>query len=124
MVALGCLALLGASPEPRTDYEPDFEGRGNRPFAREVMLDGHVASGVLLVRHAGDAAWRRITFTDDIDLRVVNEPIMNPMLEHASLYYDLARIPLMTRPVISTVSRQSDVHVFMAGPGCSNSLYP
>ena len=35
-------------------YVPDFEGRGIRPFARDVMLDGHVPSGQLLVRRAGD----------------------------------------------------------------------
>jgi hypothetical protein len=105
-------------------YEPDFEGRGNRPFAREVMLDGHMPSGVLLVRRAGDAAWRRITFTDDVDLRVVNEPMMNPMLEHANLYYDLARIPLTTRPVIVAASRDSRFRAEDADPGCSNSHYP
>ncbi len=115
-------------------YDPDFEGRGNRPFSREVMLDGHVLLGVLLVRRAGDAAWRRITFTDDIDLRVVNESMLNPMLEHADLYYNLARIPLTTRPRIVSVRQASDHEEAMLKLrpvpdegltlGCSNSVYP
>jgi len=106
-------------------YDPDFEGRGNRPFAREVMLDGHVPIGQLLVRRSGDATWRRITFTDDIDLRVVNEPTMNPMLEHAGLYYDLARIPPTIRPMILLpVSQQADVRAFSLNVGCSNSTFP
>ncbi|HXH38720.1 MAG TPA: hypothetical protein VNN08_08840 [Thermoanaerobaculia bacterium] len=106
-------------------YEPDFEGRGNRPFAREVMLDGHVPVGQLLVRRYGDDAWRRITFTDNIELRVVNEPELNPMLQHADLYYDLARIPLSTRPTI-VLPAQRD-HVVALGPDgafCGNSTYP
>ncbi len=106
-------------------YDPDFEGRGNRPFAREVMLDGHVPIGQLLVRRAGDAAWRRITFTDDIDLRVVNEPMLNPMLEHADLYYDLARIPMTTRPMIVLAAQAGHSPTALSvDVGCSNSAYP
>jgi len=37
-------------------YEPDFEQRGVRQFAREVFLDGHVASPTLLIRNAADTA--------------------------------------------------------------------
>jgi hypothetical protein len=117
--------LTAVAYEQTAHYDPDFENRGNRPFAREVMLDGHVPIGQLLVRRAGDAAWRRITFTDDIDLRVVNEPMMNPMLEHANLYYDLARIPLTTRPtIVLPVARQSGVRPAFTDVGCSNSGYP
>jgi hypothetical protein len=118
-------SLSAVAYDQKAHYEPDFEGRGNRPFAREVMLDGHVQSAVLLVRRAGDSAWRRITFTDDIDLRVVNEPMMNPMLEHANLYYDLARIPLTIRPmIVEPVARQSGIRPAFTDFGCSNSAYP
>jgi len=113
-------------------YDPDFEGRGNRPFAREVILDGHVPLAQLLVRRAGDATWRRITFTDDIELRVVNEPAMNPMLgqpmlDHASLYYDLALIPLTSRPrIVSPMTSTTDgVRAYVdMNTSCSNSGYP
>jgi len=110
-------------------YDPDFEGRGSRPFARDVILDGHVPLGQLLVRRAGDTAWSRITFTGDIDLHIVNKPTLNPMLEHANLYYDLARIPLTTRPtIVLPVSRQAgvgtNVGTLETTLACSNSGYP
>ncbi len=111
-------------------YDPDFEGRGNRPFAREVTLDGHVPLAQLLVRRAGDTAWRRITFMDDIEIRVVNEPVMNPMLgkpmlDHASLYYDLALIPLTIRPMIVPPMTANGVTAYVdMTTSCSNSQYP
>jgi hypothetical protein len=110
-------------------YDPDFEGRGLRPFAREVMLDGHVPLGQLLVRRAGDIAWRRITFTDDIDLRVVNEPDVtmpnHSMAGHATLYYDLARTPLATRPAIVVLpAHVGRVRTLSVDPDCSNSHFP
>src|SRR3954454_2173325 len=55
-------------------YEPDFENRGERPFPREVSLNGLVALPLLLVRRFGDASWHPITFKDDIELRMLNEP--------------------------------------------------
>jgi hypothetical protein len=64
------------------------------------MLDGRVPIGQLLVRRADDITWHHITFIDGIDIRVVNKLASNPMLEHAELYYDLAIIPLATRPII------------------------
>jgi len=106
-------------------YDPDFEGRGNRPFARDVMLDGHVPFGQLLVRRAGDAAWRRITFTDDVELRVVNESELNTMLHHATIYYDLAMTPLATRPTIVLPAQGGNVTTTAAGSSeCSNSQWP
>lgn len=106
-------------------YDPDFEGRGNRAFAREVMLDGHVPIGQLLVRRSGDAPWHRITFSDDIDLRVVNEPTLNPMLEHAELYYDLSRIPLTTRPlIVHPVTSGSQPSAMLIDFACSNTQWP
>jgi hypothetical protein len=105
-------------------YEPDLEGRGVRPFAREVMLDGHVPSGQLLVRQAGDVAWRRITFSDDIDLRVVNES-SSPMAGHASLYYELARVPLATRPAITLPAQAGRIRTLdIANVECSDTRFP
>jgi hypothetical protein len=104
-------------------YNPDFEGRGDRPFAREVMLDGHVPIGQLLVRRAGDAAWSRITFIDDIDLRVVNISVQT-MGEHATLYYDLARTPLATRPTIVLPAPGGHITAMAADFECSNSSWP
>jgi len=89
------------------------------------MLDGHVPFGQLLVRRAGDAAWRRITFTDDIDIHVVNEPTLNPMLEHAELYYDLASIPLATRPlIVHPVTSGSQPSAMMVDFAYSNTQWP
>jgi hypothetical protein len=116
--------LTAVAYDATARYEPDFEGRGIRPFARAVMLDGHVTSGQLLVRRAGDAAWRRITFSDAIDLRVVNES-SSPMSGHASLYYDLARIPLAMRPAIALPAQAGRIRTLDATDvECSNSRWP
>jgi hypothetical protein len=122
-------SLSAVAYDQMARYDPDFEGRGSRLFARDVMLDGHVPLGQLLVRRAGDAAWRRITFTGDIDLRIVNKPMLAPMPEHANLYYDLARVPLTTRPMIvlpasSQAGAGTTVGILETTSACSNSGYP
>jgi hypothetical protein len=115
--------LTAVAYEQLARYVPDFEARGNRPFAREVVLDGHVPVGQLLVRRAGNGAWRRITFNDDIDLRVVNESD-HPMAEHAALYYDIARTLLATRPAIVLPVQGDRVRALAVDAFCSNTQWP
>ena len=106
-------------------YEPDLEQRGDRPFAREVFLDGAIPKPLLLVRRSGDLPWRHIAFKESslIELRMVNEPAPGAMaMRHELLFYDLADMPLATNPFI--VSPAAAVHADELGPGCSNSTYP
>jgi hypothetical protein len=113
---------FSATPfDGKAHYEPDFENRGERPFAREVFLDGIVPSPVLLVRRSGDTAWRRIAFKDGIELRMVNEPAANiaPM-DHELLFYDLAERPLTTKPLIVAPKTRT----LITSWECSNSQWP
>jgi hypothetical protein len=116
---------MSAAPfDTKARYEPDFENRGERVFPREVALDGVVAAPVLLVRRAGDKAWRSITFRDDIELRMVNEPAMTGMMpmQHEMLFYDLAAQPLTTKPLILLPAGSVQPSTFAAG--CSDSQWP
>jgi hypothetical protein len=115
---------MSATPfDMKARYEPDFENRGDRPFAREVALDGVVSSPVLLVRRFGDKAWRSITFKDDIALRMVNEPANGMIgMDHELLFYDLARAPLSVKPLI--VSPAAQITPAMLDSDCSNSHWP
>jgi hypothetical protein len=115
---------MSATPfDIKARYEPDFEHRGDRPFAREVALDGVVSSPVLLVRRAGDKAWQRITFKDAIALRMVNEPAMGmAAMDHELLFYDLAHAPLATKPRIVLPTGQ--ITPASLDSDCSNSHWP
>jgi hypothetical protein len=115
---------MSAAPfDTKARYEPDFENRGDRDFAREVVLDGVVSSPVLLVRRAGDKAWRSVTFKDDIALRMVNEPASGMMpMQHEVLFYDLAAQPLTTKPLILLPTGSVQASTFAAG--CSDSQWP
>jgi hypothetical protein len=115
---------MSATPfDVKARYEPDFEHRGERPFAREVALDGVVASPVLLVRRVGDKAWRRITFKDDVELRMVNEPATGTMpMQHEVLFYDLAAQRLTTKPLIVLPAAQ--ITPKGADFECSNNQWP
>jgi hypothetical protein len=117
---------MSATPfDTKARYEPDFENRGDRPFAREVALDGVVSSPVLLVRRAGDKGWQRITFKDDIALRMVNEPAAGMMpMQHEVLFYDLAARPLTTKPMIVLPAAPAGAAVQDVTPSCSDSQYP
>jgi hypothetical protein len=115
---------MSATPlDMKGRYEPDFEHRGDRLFAREVALDGVVSSPVLLVRRFGDKAWRSITFKDDIALRMVNEPAAGMMpMQHEVLFYDLAVQPLTTKPLILLPT--GNVQASGLAAGCSDSQWP
>lgn len=99
---------LTATPLDGTaHYEPDFEHRGDRTFAREVFLDGVVAAPRLLVRRFGERAWHAITFKADslIELRMVNEPSGGMAgMPHELLFYDLSALPLTAKPLITASS--------------------
>jgi hypothetical protein len=116
---------MSATPlDTKARYEPDFENRGDRLFAREVALDGVVPSRVLLVRRFGDKAWRSITFKDDIALRMVNEPAAGMMpMQHEVLFYDLAAQPLTAKPLIVTIPAAQITPNFTDFE-CSNTQYP
>jgi hypothetical protein len=115
---------LTATPlDLKGHYEPDFEGRGERPFAREVLLDGVVPSPRLLVQRFGERSWRSITFKDGvlIELRMINEPAADAMaMGHEALFYDLAALPLATKPVIVTALAPR----IATSPSCSVTTYP
>jgi hypothetical protein len=115
---------MSATPfDTKARYEPDFENRGDRLFAREVALDGVVAAPVLLVRRFGDKAWRSITFKEDIALRMVNEPAAGMMpMQHEVLFYDLAVQPLTTKPLILLPT--GNVQASGLAAGCSDSQWP
>jgi hypothetical protein len=117
---------MSATPFDMTArYEPDFENRGERPFPREVALDGVVASPVLLVRRAGDRAWHSITFKDDVALRMVNEPAASTMpMQHEVLFYDLAAQRLSIKPLILLPPTAAGMAVQDVTPSCSDSQYP
>jgi hypothetical protein len=114
--------------DAKAHYEPDFENRGDRPFAREVFLDGLLASPELLVRRAGERSWRSITFKDGvlIELRMVNEPAEAASgMRHETLFYDLSALPLATKPFIAAPSPAAgSVRTEMSTVACSNSNYP
>src|ERR1043166_418663 len=115
--------LTATALDVKAHYEPDFEHRGERPFAREVFLDGVVPSPRLLVQRFGERAWRAITFKDGvlIELRMINQPAAGAMaLGHEVLFYDLAAQPLATKPVIvTTLAPKMDLNA-----SCSDSHYP
>jgi hypothetical protein len=118
---------MSATPfDTKARYEPDFENRGDRLFAREVALDGVVAAPVLLVRRAGDKAWRSVTFKDDIELRMVNEPAAGMAgMNHELLFYDLAARALATKPlIVSRGAVAGQRHVAETDSNCSDSHYP
>jgi hypothetical protein len=115
---------LSATPyETKARYEPDFENRGERPFAREVFLDGVIARPELLARHFGETSWHRIVFHGDdlIELRMVNEPAAGMTgTNHWLLFYELSALPLATKPLIVVPTRlTADL-----GVDCSNSHFP
>ena len=102
-------------------YEPDFENRGERPFAQEVFLDGVIPRPELLVRRFGDTAWRRITFRDFVELRMVNEPATETMASHhEQLFYELAAQPPAVMPTIVVPSTR----LLDTQSECSNSQWP
>ena len=106
-------------------YDPDFENRGERPFAREVLLDGVVPKPLLLARRFGDTAWSRITFKDDtlIELRMLNDPAPGITGEnHEMLFYDLSAQPLTTQPAI--VRAATKFRANRTDIECSNSQWP
>lgn len=118
---------MSAAPfDTKARYEPDFENRGDRLFPREVALDGVVSSPVLLVRRAGDKAWRSIAFKDDITLRMVNEPAAGMAgMDHELLFYDLAARPLATKPlIVSRGAAAGQMHAAFVNADCSNSQWP
>ena len=120
---------LTATPlDVKGHYEPDFEQRGERQFAREVFLDGVVPLPRLLVQRFGESAWRSIAFKDGvlIELRMVNEPAPGAMaMQHEVLFYDLAGTPLATKPVIvSDVAATGGIHPETFAAGCSDSQWP
>ena len=118
---------LSATPYDMTGrYDPDFEQRGDRPFAHEVFLDGVVAQPLLLVRRSGDASWHRIKFKDDelIELRMVNEPANGMEGEHALLYYDLAELPLATKPLIVSSRAAGQMRPHGLDIACSPTSWP
>jgi hypothetical protein len=119
----GAMTAIAYSQTAR--YEPDFEGRGQRQFAREVALDGHVSMPHVLVRRAGDGAWQRITFKRDalIELRITNEPAASATstMPHSSLFYDLSAVPLTVEPRIVRPNRgiESDnLSIECSNTGC------
>src|ERR1043165_3886643 len=106
-------------------YEPDLEGRGERAFPRQVLFNGTAAAPQLLVRRFGDAAWRRIPFNDDIDLRMMNDPAPGVIgIDHALLFYDLAATPLTAKPVIVRSPLSGDPTIANIDVYCSSSGYP
>ncbi|HKS22659.1 MAG TPA: hypothetical protein VJZ76_07670 [Thermoanaerobaculia bacterium] len=115
--------LSATAFETRARYEPDFENRGERPFAREVFLDGTIARPELLVRQFGETSWHRIVFKDDdlIELRMINEPAAgSTAMHHETLFYELSALPLATKPVIVVPPRlTADLDV-----DCSNTRFP
>jgi hypothetical protein len=116
---------MSATPfDMKARYEPDFENRGDRPFAREVFLDGTVTSPVLFVRHFGEASWHSIAFKDDIALRMVNSPAaaMSAM-NHELLFYDVAVRPLATKPEI-VLPAADGMAVQDLNVSCSPSQWP
>jgi hypothetical protein len=120
---------LTATPyDAKGQYEPDFEHRGERQFAREVLLDGVVPSPRLLVRRFGERAWRSIAFKDGllIELRMVNEPAADAMARgHEALFYDLAALPLATKPRIIDAAPTGQITAADGlNSGCSNSQWP
>jgi hypothetical protein len=115
--------LTATALAARAHYDPDFEHRGERQFAREVFLDGVVPSPRLMVRGFGERAWRGITFRDGvlIELRMVNDPAADAMpMGHEVLFYDLASTPLATRPVIVQSAAPRDG----TSTSCSVTTYP
>ena len=121
---------LSATPlQTKAHYEPDFEQRGDRSFAREVFLDGVIPSPQLMVRRFGERSWRGITFKDDalIELRMVNEPAAGMTgMRHEVLFYDLADRPLATKPlIVSSLTAAGQVQAQDGlTSGCSNSQWP
>lgn len=123
---------FSATPlDQKSHYAPDFERSGERPFPREVFLDGVIPAPHLLVRRFGDSSWHRITFNADalIELRMVNEPAdgVPAGMHHEVLYYDLSDLPLATKPIIVTTnngnSRRSRPFIPFDS-SCSTSNYP
>ena len=115
---------LTATPfETKARYEPDFENRGERAFAREVDLDGVMPRPQLLVRRFGEASWKRIDFKADlIELRMVNEPAPGiTTTHHEELFYDLAARPLAVNPLIVMPQgklRPNDLDALCSNTGC------
>jgi hypothetical protein len=117
---------LTALPFPQTaSFSPDFENRGLRHFPQGVFLTGHLSRPEIFLRKAGDSRWSHITFRrgSTIDLRLKNEPTdgANAAM-HATLFYNLAKIPLANQPVIS--GNNGGLGAKIDVPGCSNSQWP
>ena len=106
--------------EERAIFAPDLEGRGARRLAREVFLSSRVVNPELQLFDG--TTWKSIRFRDDeelIELRFTNDPVHDGH-GHFQLHYDLATVPLETRPSLTPARiSASDLDV-----DCSNSRFP
>ena len=106
--------------DERAVFAPDLENRGVRRFAREVFLSSRVVNPELQLFDG--STWKSIRFREDaelIELRFTNEPLHDGA-GHFQLHYDLASVPLATRPTPTPAA----VSISMLGTACSNSQYP